>query len=389
MTRHRLLFLSALVFLNATQAQDDAADNETIALLYHKISGDPLDLANIAAMSPAVQRASNFDKPDVTKQEIARLQGRLDGASPGQVFTMKVNDTISEYDHPRSEFSINLFSPGHYLPIQAFRQQYQVVFANAESLRPIPMPKEEARAFDEQLRKTYRAVVDEIQFKIIGKGDPSGAVTGAKVVRAEITSTRLVDRAGHVVSLPKVTPVQAAAPGVAFDLKNADIAGFRVGVKGKDLEATLNRMFGLSTRRKVKRPEGYSTTLVVNEMRCMNIPDGRHHPAPGLVCITAMLDDDDIVRSITIDRIFPFLDGEIFRKALTQKYGPVASANGSGGGFSLGWGPEIKVGQSGTYNALTATFAANDDFMSRSGNRIPDIRLALRLVDAQWVSQHK
>jgi len=41
-------------------------------------------------------------------------------------------------------------------------------------------------------------------------------------------------------------------------------------------------------------------------------------------------------------------------------------------------GPEIKVGQSGTYNALTATFAANDDFMNRSGDRIPDIRLALR-----------
>lgn len=388
MTRHQLLCVAAIITLGASQAQDDALDNETIALVYHKVSGDPLDVAAMAAASPAVQRASNFDRPDVTKQETARLQGRLDTANPAHEFSMKVNDTISEYDHQRAEFSINLFSPGHYLPIQAFRQQYMVVFANAESMRPIPMPKEEARAFDEQLRKSYRAVVNEIRFKIIGKGDPSGAVTGAKVVRAEITSTRLVDKAGRVVFAPKVTPYQA--PISTLDIRKADVAGLRVGVKGADLEATFIRLFGPATRRKTgKNLDGYVTTLVVNEMRCRNLADGRHTPTPGQVCVTALLDGDDIVRSIWIDRIFPFLDAEIFRKGLTQKYGPVASASGSGAALSLGWGPEISAGQSGKYNALTANFATFDDFYSRSGNRIPDVRLTLRLVDAEWVSKQK
>ena len=244
-----------------------------------------------------------------------------------------------------------------------------------------------ARAF-KLARGVYRALVNEIHFKIIGKGDPSGAVTGARVVRAEITSTRLVNRAGQVVSTPKVTPYQP--PTSALDISKADVAGLRVGVKGKDLEATVSRLFGLATRRKAgKNPDGDAATLVVNELRCRNLADGRHTPTPGTVCITAMVDDDDIVRSIGIERVFPFLDEEIFRKGLTQKYGPVASANGSGSGLSLGWGPELNAGQSGKYNALTANYATNDDFHTQSGNRIPDIRLTLRLVAAQWVSQHK
>jgi hypothetical protein len=36
-----------------------------------------------------------------------------------------------------------------------------------------------------------------------------------------------------------------------------------------------------------------------------------------------------------------------------------------------------------------ANYTANEDFMTRSGNRIPDIRLELRLVDAQWISEHR
>jgi len=65
------------------------------------------------------------------------------------------------------------------------------------------------------------------------------------------------------------------------------------------------------------------------------------------------------------------------------------AANGSGNGLSLGWGPEVKASSSGSYNALMAHYTANEDFESRSGNRIPDIKLALSLVDAQWISEHR
>src|SRR5262245_24519350 len=270
MTQTLRCVIALVALLGVSRAQTEGSDNQAIALVYHKISGDPLDFASVAAASPTVQRASNFDRPDVLKAEIARLESRVAAANPAQDFAMRVNDTISEYDHAHTEFSITLFSPGHYAPIQAFGQPYQLAFANAESLRPIPMRSEEARAFDEQLRRTYRAVVNEIHFKIIGKGDPAGAVTGARVIRAEITSARLVDRAGRVVFTPKVTPYQAAAS--AFDITKADVAGLLVGVKGKDLEATINRLFGLATRRKTgQNAEGYSTTLVVNEMGCVKL----------------------------------------------------------------------------------------------------------------------
>jgi len=385
--RHSVLCLTILACLGTGQAQDDAG-NENIALTYHKVTGESLDFAAIAQNSSAVQRATNFDKPDALKAEIARLQTKLAAVNPAQDFTMRVNDSISEYDHDHAEFSIQLFSPGHFVPIQAFGQQYQLAFSNAESLRAIPMSKEQARDFDAKLRAIYRSVVDEIHFKITGKGDPSGGVTGQRVIRAEITSARIIDRDGAVVHMPHVVPCQPAAPaGGAFDITRADIAGLRVGVKAKDLEGTLNRLFGRPLRRKAS--QGFAAVLAVNEMGCQNIPDGRHHPTPGMVCVVAYLDSDDVVRYIRMERIFPYLDSELFRKSLTQKYGAVASAQGGGNGFSLGWGPEVKSAQTGPTWALTAQYATSDDFMSRSGNRIPDVRLSLNLVDAAWISARK
>jgi hypothetical protein len=105
------------------------------------------------------------------------------------------------------------------------------------------------------------------------------------------------------------------------------------------------------------------------------------------VCVTALFDGSEIVRSIRIERVFSWHDGEVFRKAVTQKYGPVSSAHNSGSAFALGWGPEVSLGaQSASRNALTAHYMANDDFMSRSGNRIAEIRIVLDLLDAQWAA---
>jgi hypothetical protein len=201
----------ALVLLpGAVGAQTDGFDKEAVALLYHKISGEALDFQAAAGMSEAVRRASNFDRADVIKAEVERLKSQLATANLAQEFTIRVSDSISDYNHDRSEFSIVLFTPGHFVPVQAFGQEYQLAFANAEGAHAIPMPKEEAREFDARLNKTGRAVTDEIHFRVIGKGDPAGGVTGARVIRAEITSTQLVDRAGHVVFTPKVRPYQAA-----------------------------------------------------------------------------------------------------------------------------------------------------------------------------------
>jgi hypothetical protein len=388
--------LVALCLGAAALAQDGGLDPEQVALAYHRLSNEALDFARVADGSDAVRRASNFDRPDVLKAEIARLQGQLAAVNPAQEFTTRVNDHISEYDHTRAEFSITLFTPGYYLPVHAFGQEYQVVFANAGSLKAIPMAKEEARDFDARLNGMNRGVINEIRFRITGKGDPAGAVTGARVARAEILSARILDHSGNVLFTPTVTaPVTAEAVGsaAAFDAGAADVSGFRVGVKGKDLEATLARLFGPVSRRPATSgvPAGVSTVLSVNEMGCMTIMGRRNNPEPGAVCILAMLDGDDLVRQVRVERLFRYMDADVFRSALVRKYGAVAEAQGGVNGYALGWGPPVNLAAAGSppvmRPALTATYAADEDMLTRGGNALPRILITLQLVDAEWASR--
>jgi len=397
--------LGALAFASSgVRAQSDGFDPDEAALIYHKLTSDPIDFTAVAQRSPAVQRTSNFDRPDAIKVETARLQAALAAADPAREFTIRVNGNISQYDHERGEFSISLFSPGYYIPMQAFGQQYQIAFANADSARPIAMPKEVAREFDTQLNRIGRGVVNEVRFRIIGKGDPAGAVTGARVVRAEILRARLLDRQGRVLFTPEVQAVAAAAaPGAAsvaagtaatpFDLAAADVAGFRVGVKAKDLEATLQRLYGSVSR----APAGKSAdprfggTLVVGDQGCANYPGRRGTVGPGSVCVTALFDTDDVVRSIRVERVFPYVNDEVFRKVLVGRYGAVGDARNLGSSYSLGWGPEIDrallYDRSGPSRALTAHYVDNRDFIARSGNALPQIRIVLHLVDADWAAK--
>lgn len=395
-----LLVAAALVVpVTFSSAQSQGFDEELVALAYHKVSGDPLDLRRVAERSELVMRASNFDKPDMMEQEMARLQALLAAAGTAQEFTMRVNDAISDYDHQRGEFSVSLFTPGYYVPVQALGQQYQLVFANAESARPIPMAKDEARVFDIRLGQLGRSVTNDLRFRVIGRGDPAGAVTGPRVIRAEILSTRLLDRSGNVVWTPTVAAAAVASSGEEggkareLDFDAVDVAGFRVGVKAKDLEATLVRLFGPVTRGPAKR-DGHPAIageLLVNDMGCVLIPGRRNRAAPGSVCVTAALDADDVVRSIRIERVFPPMDAETFRRTLVARYGPVTDAVGAGR-LALGWGPQVHESllydRSGPKTALTAHYAENDDFMSLTQSR-PDTRVVLQLIDARWLAEQR
>ncbi len=402
-----LLVFAAVLQQTRAQAQPDGFDPVDAALIYHKLTGEPLDLRAAAEHSDLVRRASNFDRPDALKAETARLQAQLDAADPQREFRIRVNDSISQYDHERGEFSIMLFAPGYFVPVQAFRQNYQIVFANAESARPIAMPKEQAREFDAQLNRIGRGVVNEVRFRIVGKGDPAGAVTGARVVRAELLAVRLLDRQGRVVFSPTVAPLAIAPAGASgspagatnsappFDFAAADVAGFRVGVKAKDLESTLQRLFGPVARTPTGRngDPRFGGALTVNELGCTHVPGRRGNVGPGSVCVTAFFDGDEVVRSIRIERVFPYVDGEVFRKTLVGRYGAVAAARKLGSSYSLGWGPEVDAAllydRSGPRHALTAHYVDNRDYVARSGNAVPQIRIVLQLVDANWAAQSK
>jgi hypothetical protein len=373
-------------------AQDAGFDETQVVFTYHRVSGEPLDVRSVAERSEAARRASNFDRPDVVSAEAARLTAELERIDVQHEFVLSVNDRISEYDHDRGEFTINLFSPGTFVPLDAFGQQYRLVFANAAVAASIPMPREQARAFDARLNGMGRSVVDQLRFRVVGRGDPSGAVTGDRVIRAELLSARVLDRNGSVLFTPELRAT-TAAPVVAapFDLANADVAGLRVRVKAKELQGALSRFYGEAERASpgTNAFPGFSAALTVNSMGCFTLPGRRKNPEAGAVCVTAFLDRDDVVRAVRIERLFPWFDSEIFRKDLVRRYGPVADAR-SGSGFALGWGPEIDqrllYDRSGPPRALVAYYTSDSDFMSRGGNALPRIRVVLQLVDADWAA---
>lgn len=381
---------------HAAGAQSEGFDSTAVAAAYHKLSGDTLDLAAAAQHSASVMRASNFDRPDAVKAEVARLRAMIGNADPAREFVISVNDNISEYDHDHGEFSIMLFQPGYFIPIDAFGQRYQLVFSNAERVRAIPMDKASAREFDAKLNAIGRSVLNEIHFKVTGQGDPAGAVTGARVIRAEVTSARLLDRQGRVVFTPSVlaSPKLTSVAATPFDARSTDIAGFHVGVSADDFAATLERLFGPVTKGPAERNAfpGIAGTVSMNGDGCFSYPGRRNNPRPGAVCITGYVDKGGTVRSIRVERLFAPVDQETFRRALTQKYGPVADAR-SGSRFSLGWGPAIDSSlvydRSGPHTALTAHYTLDSDFMREGLNEADDVHLVLALVDAEWAAKSR
>ena len=144
------------------------------------------------------------------------------------------------------------------------------MFANAASARAIPMAKDQAREFDARLNSFGRQVSNEVHFKVIGKGDPVGGVLGDLVIRAEITSDRVLDKAGQVLFAPRVLATSAMPAFAGFDASKADVAGLRIGVSKKDMEATLTRLFGTVTPGYMSGGgfKGFAGAIEVNSLGC-------------------------------------------------------------------------------------------------------------------------
>ena len=369
---------------------DDGFDPEAVALTYHKVSSDQLDTRAVASRSQAAMRATNFDRPDVIAAEQQRLDGQVQSMDAAREFTITIDDRITEYDRSSSQFSIELFTPGYYIPFEAFGQQYRIVFANAAGARAIPMPLDQAREFDTRLNSFGRQIKNEVHFRVIGKGDPSGAINGNLVVRAEIVSARVLDRSGQVVFTPRVTAVGAGPAFAGFDALQADVAGLRVGVSKSDMEATLTRLFGKVTPGYMSGEgsfKGFAGVMEVNSMGCRSGFGRKTKPKPGDVCVTAYYDASSVVRMVRIERLFPpNFDGNVFQKALVQKYGPV-----TGGRSRTSWGPGVPGAvlndPNGFVDALTASAAADRDISDLGGNRLQNVIVSLQLIDAVWATK--
>jgi Domain of unknown function (DUF4852) len=388
--RAMALALCVVLALLVVSAQSDGFDPEIVALTFHKVSGAPLDTQALAAQSQAAMRATGFDRPDVVASEQRRLDAQLASMNPAQEFTITINDRISQYDHNTGQFSIELFNPGTFVPVRAFNREYRLVFANAASARAIAMAKEQAREFDATLNSLGRQVNTEVRFKVTGKGDPVGGVLGDLVVRGEIVAARVLDRSGQLVFAPKVMATSAMPAFAGFDSSKADVAGLRIGVSKKDMEATLTRLFGKVTPGHMGGGgsfKGFASVIEVNSMGCRSGFTQKKKPQPGAVCVTAYLDSSDVVRMVRVERLFPpGFDSTVFEKALVQKYGP---ASGSRRGSS--WGPGVPGAvlnnPSITVDALTASAAADRDISDLGGNRLQNVVVSLQLIDAAWAAK--
>jgi hypothetical protein len=385
------LGLAAVAATSVVSAQSDGFDPETLALTFHRVTGDPMDTRTIATMSQAVRQATSFDRPDVLAAEQKRLEDQIASADPTRLFTLTIDDRITEYDRETSQFQIELFTPGYFIPVRVFNQEYRIVFANAASARSIPMPLEQAREFDTRLRSMGRSINNEIQFKVIGKGDPVGSVNGQYVVRAEITAVRVLDRSGQVLHAPTVTAAGAGPAFGGFDASKADVAGLRVGVKKSAMEATLTRLFGAVSPGSMSGGsfKGFAGTIQVNGMGCRSMFGQKRKPQPGDVCVTAYYDADEVIRMVRVERMFPpRFDQGVFRKALIQKYGPP-----TGGRSQTAWGPGVPgaVLNSPTtvVDALTANVNYDRDISFAGSNRLENAIVSLELIDAAWASQFK
>lgn len=364
-------------------------DPEQLALTYHKLSGKPFDFERYAATREVVYRASGFDRPDVLKQEIARERAVFDAASSSTVFQTDINNSISDYDHDRGEFSIAIFEPGSYMPVQFNGQEYRVVFANAGEARAISMPKEEARQFDQRImRDGNRGIVTQVTFHVVGDGDPAGAVDGQYVVRAELVSVKELDSDGSVLATPDLT-AKAAAPAAPFNPLAVDVGGLRVGVTADELEAAVTRLYRKPDRSLTgpgsSADPRFVGSIEIDLMGCLYVPASRdREPAPGDVCLRAFYDKDGIVRQVRIERVLPRFDYDQARRAAIARFGPASAVRG-GGTPVLTWGAsDPKLGP-----GLLVRIDPYGNMLSLGSGMGNDIRagaLDMTLTDTAWAA---
>ncbi len=318
-------------------------DDWTAVYLYHKLSGEPLDVEAIAQGVDRVRRANNFDRPELLKKETNRIQAEYDAADPEATYLIRVG-TNATYEHDKERFAIGVFEPGVFIDFQPYRRsriRYRVSFANREAVQYIRMPKQEARALDQVFRQG--GTVATIEVRIIGTGDPTGAVDSENTLRAEIVALQyLNNQTGAVVHDPgPVAPYDRSQDPPVVAYETFDILKLRPGIALDAMKKNLEQQFGktvpVSPTKKddprLMRGVGYEP------MGCYSF--GKKKTKAGNVCISAYPDKGGVIRKIVVEQIIEGNDWEGIRLALLNKYGAVAESANKANTQYYGWGPRI------------------------------------------------
>lgn len=375
-------------------------DDLKVFYIYHKLSGEPIDYDAIGPMLDKVARAGQFDKETVMAEEIAKLKSGYAAADPDATYTLRVRTNL-KYDLDQERFAIEMFEPGRHMLYQPMNALFssrnatharpydrKLFFANGESARYIPIPKAEAARIGHVAQHGSTSASADIELRLVGTGDPTGAVEGRHIVQAELVSLRFPD-------LDRDIPVEPYDPA-AIPVKSAkgfDIVGLKAGIPLAKLQRTIEKEFGPIG---AIRPGNNEDPRLVSGIG--HNPDGcyalgNNVPEVGSVCIRAFADEGGTVRKIIVEQILEGAEWDPIRVALLQKYGAMAESISKSNNRYFAWGPEVNGSatmdeQLAPQRALTASVSAIQSAMDRmaASTRV-STNLRIRLVDADWAGE--
>jgi hypothetical protein len=387
-----------------TPAADEAAskiNDVTVFYIYHKLTGEPIDFDGIGAMLDKVARAGQFDKANVLAAEITKMKSDYEASDPEATYSARVRTNL-KYDLDKERFAVELFEPGRHLlyrPLvglgvhsrytaQANALHHKVIFANGESARFIAVPKEKAAKIGNVAQHGSTGTGVDLEVRFVGTGDPTGAVEGHNILRAEILSLRF-DSLDLPVTLkpydPKGLPVKS--------VDKFDIMGLKTGIPLTTLQRMIEKEFGPigSIRPGNNEDPRLVSGIGQNPDGCYSF--GNQVAEVGNVCIRAYADDRGTVRKIIVEQILEGTDWEPLRTAMLEKYGAMSESIRRGNVQHYGWGPEVVQAvtmdyQGAPQRAVTASVSAIQSTMDRmAASTRAATNLRIRLIDAAWAGE--
>ena len=386
--------------LEAADSKLDRLDEATVFYAYHKLAGTPPDFDEIAGWMETVVRAGQFDKASVQAAEAAAMREEYAAVDIGEAYTLKTN-TVLTYDLDQERFEVKFFEPGSHLIYQGLSMmgvsanflrgnqgqlyQQKLVIANGDSARYIDMPRSRATTLGDVARTGQLQASAEMEVRFVGIGDPTGAVGGGNVIRAEALSLQF-DGLDLPVALDPYDPNALKTVAVS----DFDIMGLRVGQNLNAFQKQVAKEFGDVGAISPPRNDDprFKSGVGHDPNGCYSF--GNDVPEAGNVCIRAYADDKGTIRKIVVEQILEGTDWEPVRELLLSKYGAMAYALRQGNVQHYAWGPEVTPSVTGDYQsqpafAAAASLSVMQSALDRSsGSTRASTNLRIRLIDPNW-----
>ncbi len=224
--RELLCVLAALVIAfgaPGARAADMPVSPQRLALFWHKDTGTDPRFDLIALTSNEYARAPEIDRPAIRQRIETELQDAYAAIDTAQdIYTLRINARLSEYDPRAGGFFLDLFSGNSFIPLDlrdprnargAFDGGYELHFLNAPDFYFWPEEVTQAQRLMGDAGREPRVIVDFRVQPIAGQLVPPGA-GAARRVWGRVIEARV--EIGAATSFQR-----AAAPVEAADLSAA------------------------------------------------------------------------------------------------------------------------------------------------------------------------